>query len=118
MALLSGSPALDAIPSGFPPIDQCGTSRPQGPLADIGAFEAPALAGATRSTLTITLLPSNSVAIRLVGAPGATYNIEASTNLVRWTQAFVASAGPDGSFEFIDTNTDPSQARYYRAHVP
>ena len=39
MALLSGSPALDAIPSGFPPVDQRGTSRPQGAMADIGAFE-------------------------------------------------------------------------------
>ena len=40
LALLPGSPALDAIPSGFPAVDQRGTSRPQGPSADIGAFEA------------------------------------------------------------------------------
>jgi hypothetical protein len=40
MALLAGSPARDAIPSGFPPTDQRGVTRPQGPAADIGAFEA------------------------------------------------------------------------------
>ena len=40
MALLAGSPALDAVPSGFPPVDQRGVSRPQGAWADIGAFEA------------------------------------------------------------------------------
>lgn len=40
MPLLVGSPARDAIPSGFPPTDQRGVTRPQGPAADIGAFEA------------------------------------------------------------------------------
>jgi len=40
MALLAGSPARDAIPSGFPPTDQRGVIRPQGPAADIGAVEA------------------------------------------------------------------------------
>jgi hypothetical protein len=40
MSLLAGSPARDAIPSGFPPLDQRGVSRPQGPAADIGAVEA------------------------------------------------------------------------------
>ncbi len=40
MALLAGSPARDAIPSGFPPTDQRGVARPQGPAADLGAFEA------------------------------------------------------------------------------
>jgi len=30
----------DAIPSGFPPTDQRGVTRPQGTAADIGAFEA------------------------------------------------------------------------------
>lgn len=40
MSLLVGSPARDAIPSGFPPLDQRGIARPQGPAADIGAVEA------------------------------------------------------------------------------
>lgn len=40
MALLAGSPARDAIPSGFPPVDQREVTRPQGPAADMGAVEA------------------------------------------------------------------------------
>jgi Immunoglobulin domain len=40
MSLVVGSPARDAVPSGFPAQDQRGVSRPQGPAGDIGAFEA------------------------------------------------------------------------------
>src|SRR5262245_17207002 len=40
MSLLVGSPARDAISTGFPGMDQRGVARPQGPAADIGAFEA------------------------------------------------------------------------------
>jgi CSLREA domain-containing protein/uncharacterized repeat protein (TIGR01451 family) len=40
MALLEGSPAIDAgTNDGCPPADQRGVSRPQGPACDIGAFE-------------------------------------------------------------------------------
>jgi len=40
MALLKGSPAIDAIPPKLaPPVDQRGVSRPQGPSSDIGAYE-------------------------------------------------------------------------------
>ncbi|MCI0541907.1 MAG: hypothetical protein L0Z50_42465 [Verrucomicrobiales bacterium] len=48
-ALLPGSPALDRIPSvagtDFPATDQRGVARPQGTLADIGAFELLLLRG-------------------------------------------------------------------------
>jgi hypothetical protein len=49
-ALLSGSPAIDAIPSvgaGCPPTDQRGMQRPQGPGCDIGAFELAVTASQT-----------------------------------------------------------------------
>jgi CSLREA domain-containing protein len=40
MALLAGSPAIDAgTNEGCPPADQRGVARPQGPACDIGAFE-------------------------------------------------------------------------------
>jgi hypothetical protein len=40
-ALLTGSPAIDAVTSGCPPpaTDQRGITRPQGPACDIGAYE-------------------------------------------------------------------------------
>ncbi|HXP59191.1 MAG TPA: choice-of-anchor Q domain-containing protein [Dongiaceae bacterium] len=116
MALLPGSPALDAIPSGFPPVDQRGVSRPQLPLADIGAFES--LAGTVVGALWITLLPGNSVAIQFLGVPGTTYDVEASADLVHWTAVGVASAGTNSGFEFIDPAANLSAARFYRTRVP
>jgi hypothetical protein len=56
--LLAGSPARDAIPNGFPPVDQRGISRPQGPAADIGAYEADYFA----STPTIVTQPQGTSA--------------------------------------------------------
>ena len=116
LSLLPGSPALEAIPSGFPPVDQRGVSRPQGPLADIGAFES--LAGTAGGPLGITLVPGNSVAIQFLGVPGATYYVEASTDLVHWTAVGVANAGTNSGFEFIGPAANLSAARFYRTRVP
>jgi hypothetical protein len=116
MALLPGSPALDAIPSGFPPVDQRGVSRPQGSFADIGAYEA--LAATTGGTLGINLQPGNSIVVQFAGILGTTYNVEASTDLLHWTQIGAASAGTNGVYQFFDTVTNVSQARYYRTRVP
>jgi len=52
MALLVGSPARDAIISNFPPADQRGVTRPQGPAADIGAFEADFVGGTAPAIVT------------------------------------------------------------------
>ena len=52
MALLVGSPARDAIVSNFPPTDQRGVARPQGPAADIGAYEADFLGGTAPTIVT------------------------------------------------------------------
>lgn len=68
LALLAGSPAVDAVPStgaGCPPTDQRGVARPQGAACDIGAYEraAPAAttgaaqAAPTAATLTGTVNP-------------------------------------------------------------
>ncbi|MGA2657229.1 MAG: peptidylprolyl isomerase [Verrucomicrobiota bacterium] len=39
MAISPSSPAFDAVQTSYPPVDQCGTPRPQGRYADSGAFE-------------------------------------------------------------------------------
>jgi hypothetical protein len=52
MALLVGSPARDAIISSFPSTDQRGVARPQGPAADIGAFEADFVGGTAPAIVT------------------------------------------------------------------
>ncbi len=62
-ALLTGSPAIDAIPeggtgyNGAPPTDQRGVSRPQMAACDIGAYEAQlAIGGATEPVRPLALL--------------------------------------------------------------
>ncbi len=116
MALLPGSPALDAIPSSFPPVDQCGTPRPQGPKADIGAFED-LVPGAAR--LSMTFLSSGLAVIQFVAPPGKTYNVESSTDLVHWAQiGEAASTGSTGGFQFIDLDVNLPAARFYRILAP
>jgi len=45
MALLAGSPAIDsADAAACPPTDEIGTTRPQGPACDVGAYEVPVAA--------------------------------------------------------------------------
>jgi hypothetical protein len=56
MALLSGSPAIDAAdPHCDQTIDQRGVTRPQGPRCDIGAFEV------EQTSSTTTPVPSPPV---------------------------------------------------------
>ena len=61
MALLEGSPAIDAgTNSGCPPVDQRGVSRPQGPACDVGAFErvpTPPAATAAGADLRLRIKP-------------------------------------------------------------
>ena len=86
MALLAGSPALNAgddalLASPFNlSTDQRGLPRPFGPHVDIGAFEL------EMASLTATLiLPSGLFRFTLVGQPGSAYTIQSSADLVNWT---------------------------------
>ena len=84
IALLSGSPAIDAIPPGINgcgttiATDQRGVSRPQGPGCDIGAFELVA--------------PVVDLSITKTGAP----NPVVSGHRLTYTLV-VTNAGPDGA---------------------
>ena len=61
MALLSGSPAIDAgDDTACPATDQRGITRPQGPHCDIGAFELEQTADTTPPTITITTPAENA----------------------------------------------------------
>jgi len=83
MLLLTGSPALDVIPTGFPPVDQRGVTRPQGVAADIGAVED---SQSRRVSSQIVFNPSRTeVGIVIQATAGSSYRLLASPDLVNWT---------------------------------
>ena len=64
------------------------------------------------------LLPDGNVRFHLSGFPDRQYEIEASTNLIAWTALQTMTAGTNGSFGFISTNSDGFAARFFRARTP
>lgn len=90
MALLPGSPALNAIPVGWPALpatDQRGVARPAGTGGDIGSFE---LGPAEPSSLLANLAGSNLV-ISVVGSAGYAYRLWGCSNLAEPVWSIVAT---------------------------
>jgi hypothetical protein len=58
-----------------------------------------------------------SFALQLTSTPMFSFGIDASTDLVNWTNIGSGVTGADGVFIFQDTNAVYS-ARMYRAHWP
>jgi len=108
MALLMGSPALDAGDNAAcPATDQRGLPRPMGSGCDIGAFElAP--------KLSLTRGPQGNVRIDFVFEPGKFYSVKASTNLVDWIPLGTGTSDTNGLFEFKDTSGSLFPRRFYR----
>ena len=65
--------------------------------------------------LSVTGYNSNQFQLQLIGEPGKTYTIEASTNLLDWLAVFTNSAAGDGSLDFADEFLTNSNSRFYRA---
>ncbi|HEV3409779.1 MAG TPA: choice-of-anchor Q domain-containing protein, partial [Chthoniobacterales bacterium] len=124
-ALLSGSPAIDQGHSFGTTTDQRGVTRPTdqpsianaagGDGADIGAFELHPL-----QILSITKSGS-SVLLQGIGLPGATYEIQATENLL---QGFdpdpigSVTADVNGNFQFPDADATNLARRFYRVVYP
>jgi hypothetical protein len=115
MALLPGSPALDAIPPSMTttPFDQRGMARPVGTGADIGAFElgpptAPRLSIARRGA---------AVSIQFNGEAGHVYRLLRSPDLRTWTSTDSQSATANGWMEFTIATQGASPA-FYRIGTP
>jgi hypothetical protein len=114
MALLLGSPAIDAgDPSVAPSTDQRGINRPIGPAPDIGAFEygLPAVLRADGSALT-------GLDIYASAYPGLTCRLFASSNLANWTPLATNQIGPDGTTVFHDNSSAGTARRFYRVAMP
>jgi hypothetical protein len=74
-------------------------------------------AAATATAPTLQLLSRSAtgeVTLRLLGQPGTSYALEASSDLRTWTQ-LVSLSSPDGNSEFTDVTAGSLAERFYRA---
>jgi hypothetical protein len=104
--LLAGSPALDAVPSGFPSTDQRGVFRPQRGGADIGAFE--------QTFLRIERLPSQKVRVRYAGVPQEVYTLVFTPDFRSWAAVEPQTAQADGSVTFSDLDISKATSGFLR----
>ena len=118
MALLAGSPAIDAADqAGCPDTDQRGIARPFGATCDIGAFEF-----STPSTipgrLFIERTGIGTVRGTFAGEANQTFRVEVSENLTSWSPYSTNTTAGSGGFEFFDTNSAIAEARVFRVSKP
>jgi hypothetical protein len=65
----------------------------------------------------VSLLASGGLEVTINGAPGQSYQIQASTNLLRWmTLASIVTT--NGAAQFTDTSAAGLPCRFYRAVAP
>lgn len=72
----------------------------------------------TITTKSIQMTNSKSALITGIGAAGAVYTIQASTNLINWQRIGTATTGTNGVFSFKDSNTASFKSRFYRIMLP
>ncbi len=115
MALLPGSPAIDAGDTVGPPsTDQRGFPRPAGAAGDIGAFEF----GSMMPTLTISRDGGTGLSILGSGNPGSLCRLLASPDMSSWVPIATNQIGTDGTTLFYDTVIPGSVCRFYRLATP
>jgi CSLREA domain-containing protein len=114
MALLPGSPAIDAGNTTLT-TDQRGVARPQGPAADIGAFE---LGLIFPPTLSIQAIPPSQVQINWYTVTNAWYQLQYSSalNPGQWSPL---GGWIEGGGQMISTNDSVliGQQGFYRVGV-
>jgi hypothetical protein len=115
MALLPGSPALDAIPPSatMTSVDQRGVARPAGAGADIGAFEL----GPPGTPRLSIVRSGTAVSIQFNGEAGRVYRLLRSPDLRTWTFADSKSATANGWVDFT-VATQGESPSFYRTVTP
>jgi hypothetical protein len=115
MALLPGSPAIDAGNTSLAPTtDQRGFPRPAGLAADIGAFEY----GSVMPTLAVSRSGATGLNILASGNAGKSCRLLWSTNLSSWVPMATTQIGSGGTVLFYDTCAPGSACRFYRLVMP
>jgi hypothetical protein len=114
MALLAGSPAIDASDAAAaPPTDQRGFPR-AGLAADMGAFEY----GSMLPTLSISRNGANELNILASGNSGQSCRLLTSTDLSNWAPIATSQFSEDGIVLFLDTFNPTAASRFYRLVMP
>jgi len=111
MALLSGSPAIDAgSPVGAPATDQRGVARPQGPGVDIGSFEYQYIPSFT----SMAIRNATNCCLQFAGLlPNQTFTLQLSSNLLDWS-AVTNFPGTNGFIQYVDPTICKNGRRFYR----
>ena len=65
-------------------------------------------------TVQIRTAPAGQFVLTVSGLIGQTYDIEASQDLMTWTNIGTVTPGASGSLDFTDTNTASFPQRFYR----
>jgi hypothetical protein len=115
MALLPGSPAIDAGNTSLvPTIDQRGFPRPAGSAADIGAFEYDSV----MPTVSISL--SNAIGLNILasGNTGQTCRLLVSTDMKSWVPVATNQIGNDGTVLYYGDCAAGGICRFYRLVMP
>ncbi len=112
MALLPGSPAIDAGDSSLAPAtDQRGLPRPFSVAADIGAFEF-------WPTLHASLASSGGIDILACGISGQSFRLLASSNYGNWAPVATNQIGTNGRALLYDPGVMGTTCRFYRLVMP
>jgi hypothetical protein len=120
-AVAAGVASLEGY--GAPAFDCSWASRPHGGGWDIGAYQSGSPAGSAASQI-LTGIDSNSDSSRTlygVGIPFCTYLVQATSTLegpTSWQTIGAVTAGPTGSWQFLDTDVPKGPSRFYRTMFP
>ena len=115
MALLPGSPAIDAGNTSLAPAtDQRGFPRPAGLAADIGAFEY----GSVMPAIAVSQSGATGLNILGSGNAGRTCRLLSSPDLSSWVPIATNQIGGDGTVLFYDTCAPGGACRFYRLVMP
>jgi hypothetical protein len=115
MALLPGSPAIDAgNTSAAPWTDQRGFPRPAGLAADIGAFEY----GSMMPAIAVSRSGATGLNIMGSGNAGQPCRLLSSPDLTSWASIATDQIGSDGTVVFHATCVSGGACRFYRLVMP
>ena len=116
MALLPGSPAIDAGTGiGAPQTDQRGVFRPQGSGVDIGAFELESSIQYPFPQLTGMAISNAAFRFVLHGPVCSLYVIQVSSNLLDWSALLTNTILASGMLSLIDPSSASQPRLFYRA---